>query len=165
MSRPKFLFDTNAVIESVRTGIWNALTGSLMMETVATCVAECRAGDRLSSGYLQVSDEDLNRFSTIHAVGPNAIAELLVRKKSGSLHDGERDLFAHALSLPGEEVWLVCSPDKASVAFAVSVGYGDRLISLEEAAMRAGARPNPSLRSQFTTQWLSRERTKATLGV
>jgi hypothetical protein len=74
-------------------------------------------------------------------------------------------LFAHALALPEEAVWVVCSPDLASVRFAASAGVGDRLISLEEAAKAAGSKPRIALRNNFTAVWLSAERTKIALGL
>jgi hypothetical protein len=85
--------------------------------------------------------------------------------RAEALDRGELELFAHALTLSIEDVWVICSPDLASVKFAVTSGVGDRLVSLEEALEAAGARPNVQLRSHFTSRWLSKERTKAMLGI
>lgn len=84
---------------------------------------------------------------------------------SEALDPGELELFAHALTLRGDDVWVICSPDLASVKFAVTSGIGDRLISLEEAMDAAGARPRVPLRRHFTSSWLSTERTKVMLGI
>ena len=70
------------------------------------------------------------------------------------MDDGERDLFAHARAR-GDEAWLLCSPDKASVQAAVALGWGDRLRSLAALAARVGARPGTAFKSHFEEAWLS----------
>lgn len=62
------------------------------------------------------------------------------------------------------ESWILCSPDKASVRAAVTLGCGDRLCSLEDLARIVGTRPDPPLRHQFTSEWLRSFRTKVRLG-
>jgi hypothetical protein len=159
------LFDANAIIEAVRTGVWNALTGGLTIETVRECADECRQGDTLSTGYVAVSEEELGRLAAIRDVSDTQRAAVLLNDASAGLDPGERDLFAHALSLPAESPWVICSPDRASVKFAVAAGCEDRLISLDETVGAVGARAAPPLRSHFTSRWLSVERTKARLGI
>jgi len=139
--------------------------GALTLHTVETCVAECRKGDRFSSGYVVVSEADLARIAIIHAVADNDVAPILLMDKAEALDQGELELFAHALARSGNEFWVMCSPDLASVKFAVAAGIGDRLISLEEIMNATGARPRIALRTHFTSAWLSTERTKAILGV
>lgn len=63
-----YLLDTNSVIESVRCGIWNAITGNLSIETVEECRKECLRGDTLSGGYIVVSDAELDRLTAVHPV-------------------------------------------------------------------------------------------------
>jgi len=162
---PAFLLDTNAIIEAVRTGTWRSLTGGLSIETVVACAEECRGGDRLSSGYVRVSEEDLARVSAVHAVSDEQVAAVLLHPESSALDDGERDLFAHALALSATEDWRLCSPDLASVRFAVAVGVGDKLVSLEEAVRATGARPTEKIRDHFTQGWLVGARTKAKMGL
>ena len=165
MATPIYLFDTNAIIEAVRTGVWKGLAGALNLQTVEECADESRRGDRLSTGYVVVSEADLERFAMIHAVSDLEVANVLLMERAEALHDGERDLFAHALALAEEEVWVVCSPDLASVKFAVAAGIGDRLISLEEAMKAVGAKAKPELRGNFTSAWLKAERANALLGL
>lgn len=164
MQSPVYLFDANVIIEAVRTKTWNALTGALAIETVAECAEECRRGDTLLSGYVSVSQKDLDRLARVHAVPAAQVATVLLREEASSLDPGERDLFARALALPEHTEWLLCSPDHASVRFAVAVGCGERLVSLEEALTDSGARPSPALREHFSTRWLSMARTRAMLG-
>lgn len=158
-----YLFDANAIIEAVRIGVWNALTGALALHTVETCAAECRQGDRFSSGYVVVSEADLGRIAAIHAVSDTELASVLLMAKAEALDPGELELFAHAMALADAELCLICSPDLASVKFAVTAGIGDRLISLEDAVAATGVKPKTPMRTHFTSAWLTRERTKAIL--
>lgn len=66
---PTLLVDTNVIIEAVRTGCWRAITGRMNVETVETCINECLRGDAGRSGYVIVSEEELNRLSRVHASG------------------------------------------------------------------------------------------------
>lgn len=162
---PEYLFDTNAILEAVRTATWNSLTGHLSIATVEECALECRRGDRLSSGYVVVSDGDLLRLANLHKVGDAEVATVLLRPGSSALDPGERDLFAHALHRGRSDTWFICSPDLASIRFAVAIGISDQLISLEQAISMVSARISPPLRQHFSTDWLVRERTKAKLGI
>jgi hypothetical protein len=160
-----YLFDANAIIEAVRVGVWNALTGGLLLHTVETCADECRRGDRFSTGYVAVTEAALDRITAIRWVADDHIASVLLMDKAEALDPGELELFAHALALPSDDVWVICSPDLASVKFAVAAGIGERLISLEEAMNVVGTNARTPLRNHFTATWLSAERTKAMLGV
>jgi hypothetical protein len=103
-------------------------------------------------------------MNAIHAVAESARAALLLQADASALDQGELDLYAHAASRD-QIRWLVCSPDHASVKIGVTLGWQDRLVSLEELADLVGARPNPVLRKHFMKSWLSQERTKALLGM
>jgi hypothetical protein len=157
-----YLLDTNSIIEAVRTNCWNAITGSLRIETVAECREECLRGDRLSTGYVSVSGAELARLAAVHPVSEMERAALLLVPSAASLDAGELDLFAHAYGRR-DEAWFVCSPDRASVRLAVELGVHDRLISLSELVRLTGTRPSPRLRSHFEQAWLSSERTAALL--
>ena len=165
---PLYLLDTNAVLEAVRTGTWNALTGGLSIETVEECREECLRGDRFSSGYIAVTEHDLARVTQIHAVSDTERATLALQTDASGLDAGERDLLAHVLGRPegpGEdESWLVCSSDRACVLAGVALGWPDRLVSLEAALDAVGAAADPPLRRHFKQKWLSVERTRALLG-
>lgn len=158
-----YLLDANAIIEAVRAHIWNALTGGLDIQSVTECRDECRRGDSLSSGYISVSDVDLDRMSAVHSVSEQERASLSLHTDVSSLDNGELDLYAHALGREDPD-WLICSPDIASVKVGVALGWQDQLISLEEMIAEVGERPSPPLRMHFKKDWLSRERTKALLG-
>jgi hypothetical protein len=78
------------------------------------------------------------------------------------LDSGEHDLLAHGYARTAV-AWRLCSPDKAAMRAAVRLGFGGRLVSLEELASEVGSRPNPALRVQFTRAWLSSFRTQVLL--
>jgi hypothetical protein len=156
-----YLFDTNAIIEAIRVGEWNALTGGLAIETVAEVAEECRRGDQSRSGYITVSEADLARMHTIHTVPEEGRAEIELLAGSDVIHAGEKDLFWYALKHPGAYSW-VCSPDRGSIQFAVAHGLGEHLVSLESALRAAGRKASPE--NHFTERWLSAERVKAILG-
>ncbi len=160
------LVDTMIAIEAVRTGIWKALTGARLVETVEECRSELQRGDRSHPNYLEVAQEDLDGLSIVHPVTEVERATLLLTSEGASnLDAGERDLLAHALACPerGDGVWVVLSSDIACVKVAVALGLADHMASLEEIADAVGARPRPPLRRHFTRRWLSSERTKALL--
>ena len=158
------LIDTNAIIEAVRTGCWSAITGQLRVETAEACRLEAVSGTPGTiPGYVPITEDDLQRFASIHAVdGVVQAAFKLSYPDADGLDPGEHDLLAHAHSR-SDQVWVVCSPDKASIRAAVALGFGDRLCSLEELVTAVGARPRLSLRGHFRTEWLASFRTKVRL--
>jgi hypothetical protein len=157
-----YLFDANAIVEAVRIGEWDALTGGLAVETVAEVAEECRRGDRTSMGYIAVSEADLARLRAIHPVPEEGRAEIELLPGSDAIHAGEMDLFWYAFNHPGAYSW-VCSPDRGAIQFAVAHDLGDHLISLESALRAVGRKAAPA--AHFTERWLSVERTKAKLAV
>jgi hypothetical protein len=160
VSEPRVvLVDTNVVIEAVRTGCWAALTGALQVETVTACHTEALAGNRDRPGYVPVTEAHLGRLARVHSVGAAERASLaLAHAGADGMDEGERDLFAHALARD-DEVWVLCSPDKASVRAAVALGWGDRLRALATLAAHVGARPGSTFKSHFEEAWLSTWRT------
>jgi hypothetical protein len=108
------LIDTNAIIEAVRTGCWSAITGQLRVETVEACRQEALTSPSTPlPGYVPVSEKDLRRLASVHAVGSVVRAAFkLVYEDADGLDAGEHDLLAYARSL-SDEAWVVCSPDKA----------------------------------------------------
>jgi hypothetical protein len=157
------LVDSMIVIEAVRTGCWNAISGQLPIVTVERCEEELLSGDPSEAGYVPVTRADLARVR-VDAVAPVAAAAFRLQyPDADGLDDGERALLAHAARLA--EPFEICSCDKAAVRAAHALGWLDRVVSLESLAGRCGARANPPLRRQFTEAVLSEWRTKLALGV
>ncbi len=122
LAKTVVLIDTNAIIEAVRTETWNALTGGMLIETVEECRAEALRGDPTRPSYIAVSVADIGRMNRVHAVSDLARAEYLLGDPHAvGMDGGEQDLFAHAFqrAKSGDTVWVVCSPDKASIRAAV----------------------------------------------
>lgn len=156
------LVDTNVVIEAVRTKCWNALTGGLRVETVEECRDEALRGDRGRPGYVAVGEGDLSRLAAVHRVTELERATFGMEYPDAQNMDaGERDLFAHAYARAAgsDSVWLLCSPDRASIRAAVALGWHDRLRSLAALAEAVGARASAPLADHFGKRWLSDFRT------
>lgn len=162
------LVDTNVMIEAVRTGTWNPLTGAARVETVEECREEARRGDDgTRPRYVAVSEADLGRLSAVHPVSQRERAEyLLADPEAVGMDPGERDLFAHAYqrAKAGDEVWVLCSSDKASIRAAVRIAIADQLKSLEAACSAVGARPKQPLKVHHQELFLSKYRTEYLLG-
>ena len=156
------LVDSMIVIEAVRTGCWNAITGQRRVATVAECAEELRRGDPLEPGYIPVSDTELGR-ATVLPLPPHAAATFrLEYPAADGLDLGERDLLA--LAATRTEPFELCSCDKAAVVAAHSLGWLDRVVSLQALAEAVGARPRPSLKAQFTESRIGAWRTSLLLG-
>ncbi|MDB4913761.1 MAG: hypothetical protein JWM95_1405 [Gemmatimonadetes bacterium] len=161
MSRTTILVDTNVIIEAVRTGCWNALTGGLRVETVEECRDEAVRGDGRQRGYIPVSTEHLSRLAVVHPVSPHARAAFALRYPDAlSMDKGERDLYAHAVERTeqGDDVWLLSSADKASVRAAVTLRLEGHLRSLDALIRQLGARPVVPLRRHHEESWLASHR-------
>ena len=161
------LLDTNVIIEAVRTGAWNALTGAVCVETVEECRDEARRGDATRPAYVPVSDADLHRLHAVHSVSTRDRAEyLLADPEAAAMDPGEQDLFAHAYqrAKDGDEVWVLCSSDKASIRAAVRLAIADQLKSLEAACKAVGVWPKEPLRPHHLELFLSKYRSEYLLG-
>lgn len=166
-SRTVVLVDTNVIIESVRIRCWNGLSGRWQIETVEECRDETQRGAPHRPGYVTVTTRDLDRI-TAHLVTDIERATLgLSYAPAQDMDSGERDLMAHALrrTSSGDSLWVVCSPDKASVRAAVALGLGDHMFSLEDLVEVAGARPAVRMAEHYTKRWLSDFRTAVHLGL
>ena len=158
------LVDTNAVIEAVRTGTWNAVAGARRVETVEECRDETQRGNPHDPGYVTVEPDHLARLAEVWGVDDEQRAALVLAcPRAAGLDPGERDLLAHVLAR-GDDGWALCSPDIACVRAAVALGMSDRLTALETLADAVGARPRPPLKHHFTRRWLDEQRTRARLG-
>lgn len=159
---PPLLVDSMIVIEAVRTGCWNAITGRRHVVTVQECADELRRGDAALRGYITVTDRDLERIEVATVSQLEAASFRLRYSGADGLDPGERDLLAHAVARLDD--FQICSCDKAAVVAAHALGWLDRVVSLEWVADGVGARHNPGLRTQFTEARMRQWRTSLTLG-
>ncbi len=148
----RILIDSNAIIEAHRLRCWLNLIAFFSIETVDMCARECAGGQQLHRDYVPVDTNALRNKITVHDVTDAMRLELICREASAvDIDDGEHDLLALALTLP-DNVFLICSPDKACMKVAAKMGLSNRLVSLEALADRVGRR-NLRLKRNYTEQW------------
>jgi hypothetical protein len=156
------LVDTNVIIESHRAGCWNALTSGFQVETVWDCAVETQTGSQRRRPDQQIGADSLKRLANIASVSDADRAVALVRDSHITfLDDGERCLWAHALSR--SDAWVLCGPDTASMRLGVRLGLRDQLVSLEALLHDIGHRPKLPLRDNYTARWLAECLNKLTL--
>ena len=157
------LVDTNVIIEAIRTNCWAALTGHYQIETVEKCIEEARTGDAYRAGYIKVTDRDLRERLIAHGVTNGALAQLIVREPlAEGLDPGEKHLWAHALGR--KDAWVATTADGSAVRIAMKLGWGDRLVSLEELLHGCGAKAAVrALNRHFRSAALSGWRTQGLL--
>jgi len=155
------LVDTNIIIEAFRARCWKALTAYYRVETVEKCYEEALTGDRLRPGYVEVDPAVLKGKLIIHRVASLELAALaLTCPYADALDAGERHLFAHAHGRP--DAWIATCADRAAVRIAFTLGWKERICSLEALSKPTGAKP--ALKRHFTEDWLSQVRTDFMLG-
>jgi hypothetical protein len=154
--------DTMIVIEAVRTGCWNAISGQRRIVTVEECADELGRGDASAPGYVTVSENDIGRATVEPLSAEGAVTFRLNYPAADGLDPGERDLLALAYGWGCD--FVLCSCDKAVVVAAHTLGWLDRVISLEALSATVGARPNPPLKPQFTEARMSQWRTSLLFG-
>lgn len=133
------LVDTNIIIEAVRTGCWNALGTHFRLETVEKCCEEARGGVLHRPGYVKIDENALRGKLRAHPVPEIELIQLTLKyPEAAGLDDGERHLWAHALTR--SDAWIATTADKAAFFAACHLGWRDRMVSLEMLIESAGAR-------------------------
>lgn len=160
-SRHYCLLDANIVIEAVRCGCWNAISGQLCLCTVEKVKEELEVVPNRRR-FQPVTAEDIARFKRFAQVSDEERGELALQEGLPGLDEGERDLTAHALTVQAED-WSYCTADIAPIKAMVFMGFGDRLVSLERLAASVGNRPRPPLYPQFTEEFLGKHRQDAVM--
>ena len=155
------LADTNIIIEAIRTGCWNGLTGHYDVVTVERCREEALSGKGWSPGYVEVAEANFERVR-VEAVSDLERAQLRMACPDVMRIDaGERGLYAHANSR--DDDWLAPVADKAALRVGMLLGWGDRLVSLEKLLDDAGLKASPALKNHHTTRKLGIWRTEILL--
>ena len=154
------LVDTNVIIAAHRCGVWNPLAKAYQLDTVEKCVEETQTGFQNRRPEETIDNQCLQpslRF--IAVVNDFARAELIVRcERAVNIDDGERDLLANALTRT--DAFLLASPDRAAMHTAIQLGWGDRLVSLEEMVIPLSVKLSNPLKYNFTSAWMSRAKTE-----
>lgn len=159
------LVDTNAIIEAHEKGCWSALSARYEIETVEKCLEETQTGFQGRPAHLLIEPAPLRAsLSQVHPVSILQLAELALLG-GPFLDDGEKALWAHALSRPPTDTWILCGPDKASMKFGFQQGQRARLVSLGGLLADIGHRPTRPLKPWFEKRWLDETLTKLALGL
>ena len=126
---------------------WKALTAYYRVETVEKCYEEALTGDRLRPGYVEVDPAVLKGKLVINRVASLELAALaLTCHDADALDAGEQHLFAHAHK--HSDAWIATCADRAAVRIAFTLGWKERICSLEVLARPTGAKP--ALKRHFT---------------
>jgi hypothetical protein len=151
------LVDTNVIIESHRTKIWNALAGYFALETVEMCCTESATGDKSDPDYVPVDTEHLRQNAAVHPVSERMIVSAALRASGLTrLDDGEKELLAFAATEEPAKI-VISSPDFRAMEVAEKLGLLDCFVSLEELAEIVGT--HPMLKSWYSKGWLTSTRT------
>jgi hypothetical protein len=149
--------DTNVIIESHRTGIWNTLARYFALETVEMCCAEAGTGDKKDRDYVPVDTDRVRQGAAVHTVTQLMIVSAGLRARGLTrLDDGEKELLAFAAAQEAARI-VISSPDLRAMEVAEKLGLLDRFVSLEELAEIVGT--HPVLKSWYRKGWLTSRRT------
>jgi hypothetical protein len=153
--------DTMVIIEAHRVNRWKELCGRYLIRTVEKCIEELATGNQRVRNPVNVDTDSLIKSLKPERVTESDIIQLLLAVENVTgLDDGEKHLLACAFK-QRDELFFVCSPDKACMRVGYEMGLLDRFVSLEELL------PNIRLDIQinYTAKWLDREKTKIKLGM
>ena len=157
------LVDANVIIECHDRSCWSAITVGFRVQTVEKCVEETQNGHFSRDPQKRIDESALRTsLNAVHKV-TNAQRAAVALLDNSSLDDGERDLWAHALSR--DDVWILCGPDRASMRFGYNQGKRNNLVSLGELLSKLGHTPSGSLRAHFERRWLDDVINKLVLGI
>lgn len=157
------LVDANVIIECHTLGCWSALASSFRLHTVAKCVEETQTGHFSRDPHNRIEESNLRKsLDAVHDV-TNVQRAVVALLDNSSLDDGERDLWAHALSR--DDTWVICGPDRASMRFGYDQGQRDRLVSLGALLVKVGHKSSGQLRGHFQQRWLDEIISKLILGI
>ena len=108
-TRSIVLVDANVIIECHRTGAWNALSGGYRVQTTEVCVSETQTGYQNRNFEQHIDPEQLRQSLDAVQTVSNRDYVLLEMSRADlpELDDGERSLWAHALTRTDSH-WLFC---------------------------------------------------------
>lgn len=148
----RILIDSNAIIEAHRLDCWSPLSSCFRIETVSMCVKECERGNQQRRNYVPVDVDSLKQTSAVRHVDDNMRAKLVIAEpEAADLDPSEKDLVAYAMT-QANDIYLLCSPDKACMKIAAKTGLLDQLVSLEAMSRAAGLR-SMDFRRNYTDRW------------
>ena len=158
------LIDTCVIFEAHRVNCWNNLANQFKLVTVEKVIEETQNGYQNRAASQTINEQALR--ASFHHIEPITDIERAEFSLNYDIHmdDGEKDLAIFALRLPDTPVWYLNSPDNASVRFAHSQKWLDRMVSLEEMAGQVNARTSVAFKGNYTSSWLSQAKLEFLLG-
>lgn len=158
------LIDTCVILEAHRVNCWNNLANQFKLVTVEKVIEETQNGYRNRAASQTINEQALR--ASFHHIEPISDIERVEFSFTCNIHmdDGEKDLAIFALRLPDTPVWYLNSPDNASVRFAHSQKWLDRMVSLEEMAGQVNARPSLAFKENYSSSWLRQAKLDFRLG-
>lgn len=165
MPQRPVLVDTNVIIECHAAGCWNALAGAHPIETVEQCIIETQTGKQQRRPEQRIDEPQLRAsLNAVHAVTDEQLVEVMLRG-GAAIHEGERHLWAHALSRTADDPWILCGPDRGSLRFGYDAGLHANLISLEELFTERRLPYPRRIDGHFGRVWHGEQLTKLRLGI
>lgn len=157
------LLDTNAIKACHQFGCWRAISGAFHLETVEACVVEFQTGGHAQRTQEYVDELTLRgQFKQVHTPTELELAEVALAG-GGSIHHGERHLWAHALGRT--DVWVLCGPDRGSMRFGCNRNLGQRLIALGTLLEDLRHPALGEIPDHFKHGWLEQVRRNFILGI
>ena len=185
--QPSVLIDTNIILEATRIGVFQQLRARGGLVTVKRCCEEALSGKTGERGRIIVAPDELSDpLSVVEVSQAGRVHVALLHPESSVLDDGERDLLVHAFEIdrnnnPGAmgaafaraghsvsnatREFSIVTADQAAVRVAMLMGFGDRLLSLEEVLRSVALKESQSLKSHYTRATLSSWKTRHKLGM
>jgi len=158
--RKRVYVDTNLILTAHAHRLWKEIAFRHRVETVVQCVLETHTGLQNRDPETWIDDRELRTSLARppHEVTDLQRARVLLMEGGPALHDGERDLWAHALDDP--EAWLASGPDTASNRFGILNGHADRLVSLEDLVAHRKGFARIGVPSHYCRKWLGELKTR-----
>lgn len=156
------LVDTCVIIHAMHKGYWNALYKNFRLETVTRCLIEAQTGKAQKMPQPMTEQELRAFFNKVYDVTQEEVLETLEVHDIDHLHDGEQELWVHALKRT--DAWLMSGPDEASMKFGCDTGHAERLVSLEAALNVLGER-KPDLQHNYQNDWLEGIKRRQAMGL
>lgn len=159
MRGSRVYLDTMVIVEAHRINAWRSLAGAYRLLTVGKCVEEAATGNQGRTGYVEVDVEGIRTdFENILHPSRRQKADLILSLPNGlQLDPGERDLLAAAKA--DCEPWLLSGPDRAAFRALYSLGFMDRMVSVECLLTAIGIQKK-NLRRNYQTRWVQDCRTR-----
>lgn len=154
------LIDTNVIFEAHRLNCWKALSSHFKLHTVDKVIEETQTGFQKRSPEQTIDLANLQAsFAHIERVTDLQVIEFDMSNEGNPLDAGEKALMIYAHSLE-QKVWFLNSPDKASIKYACSKGWSDRLTSLDAMIKHLNLRLKQGLKQNYMDAWLAQEKLK-----